>query len=60
VNSHSPGAETVNDLGNLEGEEPGFKEFSTQNFQLAEGSLYINGGTSLSGKLLPEHLPEMQ
>ena len=60
VNSHSPGTETVNDLGNEEGEEPGFIDFITQNFQLAEGSPCINGGTSLPGKLLPEHLPVMQ
>ena len=60
VNSHSPGTETVNDLGNLEGEVPGFSDFSTQNFLLAEGSPCINGGTSLPAEVLPEHLPEMQ
>ena len=55
MNSHSPGTETVNDLGNLEGEEPGFSEFSTQSFQLAEGSPCINGGASLPVEVLPEH-----
>ena len=60
VNSHCSGTETVNDLGNEVGEEPGFSEFSTQNFQLAEGSPCINGCTSLPAEVLPEHLPQMQ
>ena len=60
VNSHSPGTETVNDYGNVEGEEPGFSEFSTQNYTLADGSPCINSGTSLPGEVLPEHLPIMQ
>jgi hypothetical protein len=60
VNSHSPGTETVNELGNLAGEVPGFSEFGTQNFQLAEGSPCIDGGTSLPAEILPEHFPEMQ
>ena len=59
VNSHSPGSETVNDLGNKSGEEPGFLDFGTQDFQLGEGSPCINGGTSLPGEILPEHLPDM-
>jgi hypothetical protein len=59
VNSHSPGTETVIDLGNLEGEEPGFSDLSTQDFQLAEGSPCIDGGTSLPAEVLPEHNPEM-
>lgn len=59
VNSHSMGTETVHDLGNEEGEEPGFSDFNTQDFQLAEGSPCINGGTSLPAEVLPEHLPQM-
>lgn len=60
LNSHSPGTETVNDGGNVEGEEPGFTECSTQNYTLAEDSPCINGGTSLLSQVLPEHLPIMQ
>ncbi len=59
VNSHSQGTETVNDLGNEEGEEPGFSEFNTQDFQLDGDSPCINGGTSLPAEVLPEHLPQM-
>jgi hypothetical protein len=59
VNSHSPGTETVHDLGNEEGEEPGFSDPGTQDFQLAEGSSCINGGTSLPAEVLPDHLPDM-
>ena len=60
VNSHSPGTETVNDYGNVEGDNPGFSDFSAQNFSLAEGSPCIDGSTSFPGKVSPEHLPVMQ
>ena len=60
VNSHSPGSETVNDFGNLEGTAPGFSGFGTQNFSLAESSPCINGGASLPNEVLPAHLPSMQ
>jgi hypothetical protein len=60
VNSHSPGTEIIRDFGNLEGDEPGFLDFSTQDFQLAGGSPCIDGGASLPAEILPEHLPDMQ
>jgi hypothetical protein len=59
-NSHSSSTATVKDYGNVDGASPRFMEFRAQNFTLAEGSPCIDGGTSLPGEVLPEHLPVMQ
>jgi hypothetical protein len=47
---------TINDLGNnLNGSEPVFTDFDSQDFTLAEGSPLINSGMGIPMDLLPEH-----
>lgn len=59
VNCHGYLAGAVNDYGNLEGTEPGFSDFGTQDFSLADGSPCIDSGTILAPETLPDNLPVM-
>ncbi|MCK4234853.1 T9SS type A sorting domain-containing protein [candidate division WOR-3 bacterium] len=58
VESHQGGnyQGTVIDSGGIvTGDLPGFIDWGTEDYNLAEGSPCINAGTSLSGEVLPEH-----
>lgn len=55
VESHSGDADVVDAGGNVEGSDPGFADFSAQDFRPLPGADPVDAGTALHADALPEH-----